>query len=138
MADSSPIEITVTGEPPPPEYFQLSIASSPITGFDFTLDEVTHASPYTVNLLKDTSHAVAMPKTLVVGSDIYYFNKWIETGSVNSSIIILLTQNTILTASYTLLEPELTPPDLDLRVIAVTLIVGIATIGIAGYLFRKR
>ena len=80
-------------------YYQLTVASSPITGIPFTINGVPQTTPYTEWLLEG-SYTLIMPET----HDGYVWSHWLEDGDTNRIKTILL-QGTTWTAVYTPAPP---------------------------------
>jgi pimeloyl-ACP methyl ester carboxylesterase len=75
-------------------YYQLSIASSSITGIPFTINGAPQTTPYTEWLLEG-SYTLEMPET----HNGYVWSHWLEDGDTNRIKTILL-QGTTWTAVY--------------------------------------
>jgi len=86
-------EITLTGDFVGPHY-ELTVASSPITGIQFTIDGVPQTTLYTEWLLEG-SYTLIMPET----HNGYIWSHWLEDGDTNRIKTILL-QGTTWTAVY--------------------------------------
>jgi hypothetical protein len=67
-------EITLTGDFAG-TYYELTVASSPITGIAFTIDEVLRTTPY-IERLPEGSYTLEMPETHVAAEARYYWDQW--------------------------------------------------------------
>jgi len=76
----------------------LNVNSNPIDGVEFTVDDVTHTTPWSV-ILEEGSYTVVMPSTWTVGTDVYNFDQW-EDDSTDRTRVVTLTSDTTITAHY--------------------------------------
>ena len=86
------------GTPPPPSYI-LTIYSSP-TGVTFTVDSVSHTTPWSETHSEGTSVSLVMQETHTVGDARYYWNQWSD-GNTSRSRTVTINTNITLTAYYT-------------------------------------
>jgi pimeloyl-ACP methyl ester carboxylesterase len=77
------------------EGVHLTVASPPITGITFTINDTPEATPYTEWLFKG-SYTIEMPQT----HNGYTWSHWLEDGDTNRTKTINLNTNTKLTAVY--------------------------------------
>lgn len=90
-------EVLVGPASPPVRYFSLSIDSTP-TGIVFEIDGVKRTTPHT-GPLPAGDHAIAMPRTAVVGGIAYQFQAWSD-GLRDPVRTIALTGDNALSATY--------------------------------------
>jgi hypothetical protein len=86
----------ITGSPP--EY-TLTIYSSP-SGVTFTVDGVSHTTPWSKTYSKDASVSLVMPSTHTVGEARYYWYQWSD-GDTRQSRTVTMNTAITLTAQYT-------------------------------------
>ncbi len=85
-------------EIPPPQTYVLSVSSSPLSGVSFTLDGVSHTTPFAISL-KEGSYTVVMPLNVTVTGKVYSFVEW-DNGITSPLRSIELTKYTVITAYY--------------------------------------
>ena len=82
-----------------PKEFTLTVNSWPITGIEFTVDDVTYTTDWSGLLLEGT-HTIVMPTMWATPEgDIYQFDHW-EDDSTDPTRVINLTADMTLTAYY--------------------------------------
>jgi len=81
----------------------LTVDSSPISGVNFTVDDMVHTTPWSESLMQG-SYTIEMPSTWTVGADEYVFAHW-EDDSTEPTRTISLTEDTTITATYELYVP---------------------------------
>jgi hypothetical protein len=89
----------------PPEY-TIGIDSSP-DSVTFTVNSVSHVTPWTGSYEEDTSVILEMPEIHVSGSSRYYWSKWSDEDASRSREIVM-SSNISLEAQYTGPHHELT------------------------------
>jgi hypothetical protein len=85
----------------------LTINSTPLTNVPYTIDEVARTTSPSSFLTDEGYRVIAIPATIVVGTDNYRFAQW-NDGNTNSTRTINLITDTSLTATYTLYTPPIT------------------------------
>ena len=93
---------------PSPTYV-LSVSSSPISVVSFTLDNVSHTTPFSVTL-DEGNYVVAVPLTVDVGGTTYIFANWSD-GSTAFTRTVNLSNDMSLLAYF---EEELPPLELTI------------------------
>jgi len=83
----------------------LSVSSSPITGISFTVDGVSHLTPWSGSLTEG-SHTIVMPSSVTDAGETYKFKNW-EDSSTTRTRTISLVEDKSITAYY---EKVTTPP----------------------------
>jgi len=83
----------------------LSVSSSPITDISFTVDGVSHSTPWSSSLTEG-SHTIVMPSSVTDAGATYKFKNW-EDSSTTRTRAIYLVENKPITAYY---EKVTTPP----------------------------
>lgn len=79
--------------------YTLTVYSVP-SGVTFTVDNLSHRTPWSEAYYEDTSVNLEMPETHTVGEAKYYWNQWSD-GNTSRSRTVTMTANTTLTAYYT-------------------------------------
>jgi PKD repeat protein len=87
----------------PPQYHQLTVTSSPVTGIPFTIDPISSTTPYSAEFLEG-SYTVEMPQTYLE----YEWSKWLEDGNTGRTRTFTLNADVTLTAVYMALEANFT------------------------------
>lgn len=95
-------DTTVTGTYLGP-YYELIVASSPISGIPFTINDASQTTSYS-EWLYQGYYTIEMPATY----NEYIWQHWLEDGDTNSEKTVLLTTSTMLTAVYSVSQNE--PP----------------------------
>jgi len=94
----------ITSRPTP--LYELTVDSDPISGVDFTVDDVSFSTSWSGDL-SEGSHIVVMPSTWMVGSDSYAFDHW-EDDSTSSTRTVSLAADKTVIAYY--VEAIMPPP----------------------------
>lgn len=79
--------------------YSLTVNSVPI-GVTFTVDSVSHTTPWSETYNKYTSVNLEMPETHIVGDTRYYWNQWSD-GNTSRSRTVAMTTNITLTGHFT-------------------------------------
>ena len=98
---------------PPPSTHSINISASPISGVSFTLNSVSHTTPYSATLNEGT-YTISMPSQTAINGTVYNFNRW-EDNTQNPTRAINLTTSKTITAYYTT-APPIGKPSLTLTV----------------------
>ena len=135
--------ITLTAQYTGPS-FELTVASSPMTGITFTINRASKTTPSTEWLLEG-SHTIEMPET----HNGYVWSHWLEDGDPKRIKTVTMSTNITLTAEYTEVpEPvggKATPIDIPMNkpelltpYIGLTMLLSVAVMTVVYVKKRKR
>ena len=83
-----------------PKYWTLTVNSDAMDGVEFTVDGVTHITPWSDTFVEGT-YTIVMPSTWTVDTDEYVFDHW-EDASTDPTRTISLASEVSITAYYVL------------------------------------
>jgi hypothetical protein len=87
-----------TTGPPPTEYRTLRVYSSP-SGVSFTVNGVSHSTPWLETYAKDTPVSLEMPSDYSTADSRYYWYQWSD-GVASRSRTVILSSDTTVTGTY--------------------------------------
>jgi hypothetical protein len=93
------IYVGSTTSPPEPGECNLAICSLP-SGVTFSVEGMSHVTPWSGTYKENTSVRLVMPETYVTGEAGYYWDRW-DNGAKNQSITVTINTNINLYALFT-------------------------------------